>query len=117
MTIREVANLLGLKVLSGSGNLDRTVDSVYCSDMLSRVMGGGSKDCIWITVQTHMNVIAVATLLEMACVIFPEDIEAEKAVYDTSEKEGIPLLSTNLSAYELCGKMYELRLGRHEGGC
>jgi len=117
MEIAVLIDRLSLKVLSGSKNLNRSVSSVYCSDMLSRVMTSGLKEGLWITVQTHMNVVAVASLLEMACVLFPEGLEAESDVLQMSEKEGIPLLSSNLTAYELAGRLYEMGVGRHENSC
>jgi len=105
---------LSLKVLSGSEKLYRTVSSVYCCDMLSRVMAGALKDAALITVQTHMNVVAVASLIEIACIIFPEGLEAEKDVIDMGTKEGIPILSSELTAYEIAGRLYEMGIGRHE---
>ena len=114
MEIATLIERLSLKVLSGNEKLYRSVSSVYCCDMLSRVMAGALKDAALITVQTHMNVVAVASLIEIACIIFPEGLEAEKNVLDMSIKEGIPILSSELTAYEIAGKLYGMGIGRHE---
>lgn len=114
MNIVTLTERLSLKVLSGSDKLCRNVSSVYCCDMLSRVMAGALKDAALITVQTHMNVVAVASLIEIACIIFPEGLEADKDVLDMSAKEGIPILSSELTAYEISGRLYEMGIGRYE---
>ena len=60
----------------------------------------------WVTVQTHMNVIAVAVLSEMACVILPENIPMEQESLDKAAAEGMCVLSSPLSGYEICGRMH-----------
>jgi len=112
--IATLTEKLSLKVLSGNDKLYRDVSSVYCCDMLSRVMAGALKDGVLVTVQTHMNVVAVASLIELACIIFPEGLEAENEVLDKSVEEGIPILSSELTAYEIAGKLYEIGIGRYE---
>ncbi len=114
MDIATLTERLPLKVLSGNEKLHRSVSSVYCCDMLSRVMVGALKDAALITVQTHMNVVAVASLIEIACIILPEGLGAEIDVIDMATKEGIPILSSELTAYEIAGKLYEMGIGRYE---
>jgi predicted transcriptional regulator len=74
-------------------------------------MAHGSDGMAWITVQTHMNVIAVASLHEMSCVIIPEGIAVEQEVLDKAAEEGIAVLGTGLDAYRICGKMAEAGIG------
>ena len=74
-------------------------------------MAHGSDGMAWITVQTHMNVIAVASLHEMSCVIIPEGIAVEQEVLDKAAEEGIAVLGTQLDAYRICGKMAEAGVG------
>ena len=59
----------------------------------------------WGTVQSHVNVIAVAVLMEMACVILVEDVQPEEATLAKAKEEGLPVLSTDKTAYEVCGMM------------
>ncbi len=108
MKISQMVEALSLKVLAGEGLLDREVLSGYCCDLLSRVMAKGKKGMAWITVQTHMNIVAVASLVEMACIIIPEGIEVERKVLDKAEEEGIVMLSSDLTAFELAGKLYQM---------
>ena len=80
MTIRELVPLLEAKILSEGEDMDREIQCGYTCDLLSWVMGHGEEGMAWVTVQTHLNVIAVAALAEMACVILPEDISMEPDV-------------------------------------
>ena len=73
MQVSEFVALSGCKVLTGEYE-DRQIVSGYTCDLLSHVMGKGQADMAWITVQAHMNVIAVASLMDFACVIIPESL-------------------------------------------
>ena len=73
-------------------------------------MAHGKAGMAWITVQTHMNVIAVASLMEMAAVIIPEDIEMEEASLEKAREEGICVLQSSRTAYELCAMMAQAGL-------
>ena len=71
MKIRELLPLLEAKCLTPGAALEKEVRCGYTCDLLSWVMAHGEEGMAWVTVQTHMNVIAVAVLSEMACVILP----------------------------------------------
>ena len=68
-------------------------------------MAHGAPGMAWVTVQTHLNVIAVAVLSDMACVILPESIEMEKESLDKAVSEGMCVLQSPLSGYEICGRL------------
>ena len=100
MQVSEFVTLCGGKVLTGEYE-DRTIACGYTCDLLSHVMGKGQADMAWITVQAHMNVIAVAALLDFACVIIPEDLPVDEAIVKKAAQEDIILLSSSLTAFEL----------------
>ena len=100
MTVSEFVSLSGGKVLTGDYG-DREIACGYTCDLLSHVMGKGQADMAWITVQAHMNVIAVAALLDFACVIIPEDLPVDEAIVKKAAQEDIILLSSSLTAFEL----------------
>jgi len=106
MTVEQIVKELSLKVLTGRDHLKREISSVYCGDLLSRVMAKSSKGSLWITIQTHVNIVAVATLLEMACIIIPEDIAVDEKTLAKAEEEHVVILSSPLSAYTLSGRLY-----------
>lgn len=100
MKISEFAALSGAKILTGEYE-DREIACGYTCDLLSHVMGKGQADMAWITVQAHMNVIAVAALLDFACVIIPENLPVESAIIERAKDEDIIMLSSDKTAYEL----------------
>lgn len=100
MLVSEFVKASGGRVLTGDYD-DRTIDSGYTCDLLSHVMGKGSADMAWITVQAHMNVIAVAALLDFACVIIPEGLPVEETIVSKAAQEDIILISCTQTAYEL----------------
>lgn len=105
MKVREVAERLGLKALTGESGLDREVSGGYSCDLLSWVMSHGAKDNIWITVQVHPNIVAVAVLAEFSCIIIPEEIEVEGITLEKAEHEGVAILQSLDNAFDICGKL------------
>ena len=106
MTLENLIALTGAKNMTPGLPLDTQVSCGYTCDLLSWVMAHGKQGMAWITVQTHMNVIAVATLLDMACVILPENIAIEQATLDKATEEEIPVLGSGKTSYELAGLLY-----------
>ena len=107
MTIKELIPLIEAKELTKEADLNKEVLCGYTCDLLSWVMGHGQEGMAWVTVQTHMNVIAVALLSDMACVIMPEGIEMEKESLDKADAEGMCVLQSPLSSDEICGRRHE----------
>ena len=105
MKLNELIPLIDAKILV-QGNTDADISCGYTCDLLSWVMAHGEPGMAWVTVQTHLNVIAVAVLSEMACVILPESIEMEQESLDKARSEGMAVLSSPLPAYEICGRLY-----------
>ena len=108
MKVQELVDKLGLKVLSGANGLDREIDGCYISDLLSDVMGNAMEGNIWITLQTHKNVMAVASLKELACVILVKDLVPNAETIEQSNDDGLPVLQTSLPTYEIAGLVYNL---------
>ena len=92
MRVSELERLCGATCLTGEYE-DREIACGY--------MGRGQADMAWITVQTHMNVIAVAALMDFACVVFPEGLPVEAAIVDKARQEDVILLSSGQTAFEL----------------
>lgn len=108
MLISDICKNTGIKVLAGEEGLNREITGVYICDLLSWVMAHGKKGEAWITVQTHVNIIAVAALLELSCIIIPEEIEVEEETLKKADEEGIPVLQSTLSSYELAKLLYSM---------
>ena len=108
MKVQELVDALNLKVLSGANGLDREIEGCYVSDLLSDVMGNAEMGNIWVTLQVHKNVMAIASLKELACVILVKGQTASDDTLEQSNDEGIPFLSTPMETFETAGKIYEL---------
>ena len=113
MTVGELMRALEAKNLTAGVPDGKEVLCGYTCDLLSWVMAHGEEGMAWITVQTHLNVIAVAALAEMACVILPEGISMEEESVRKATQEGLCVLSTPLTAYEACGRMAALGIPAH----
>ncbi|MBP9989902.1 MAG: serine kinase [Bacteroidales bacterium] len=108
MTVQELVNALKLTVLSGKDGLNREIEGCYVSDLLSDVMGNAEINNVWVTLQTHKNVMAIASLKELACVILVKGQSASEETLAQSNEEGIPFLSTTMQTFETAGKIYDL---------
>ena len=80
---------------------DREVDGAYMGDLLSWVMGKADSSNVWITIMSNINVIAVATLTDVSCVVLAEGVKLDPEVMSTAEAKGVNVLSSALSAYEI----------------
>ena len=100
MTIKEILEKTGWKLVTAGLDDEREVSGVYCGDLLSWVMGNGQPGQAWITVQSHMNVIAVASLREFPCVILAEGASFPDDVKERAEGEELILIESPLPVYE-----------------
>ena len=80
--------------------MDNEISGAYICDLLSWVMSHANKGDVWITVHTHLNIVAVALLVEVACILVPEGIQVEEATIKKAN-EGIAILSSNKTAYQI----------------
>ena len=110
MTLREMIEKLELIVVAETGALDETVSGGYVSDLLSHVMGQAKAGQIWITMQGHQNIIAVASLVGLSAVIVAGGVEPEEQTVVKARDQEVVLCKTNLSTYEVAGRLYNLEL-------
>lgn len=107
MTVAELASKIEAKVICLPSG-EREVCGGYVGDLLSWVMGRAPADCAWVTIMSNINVIAVASLADVACVIFSEDVEPDEDALSKAKVQGINLLSVSSGSYEICAKLSEL---------
>ena len=109
MTLQEIIAKLNLKVLTTPRDFSAiTPKGGYASDLLSCAMAGAQPDNVWVTLQAHMNVVAVASLREVAAVIITEGAQPEADVLAKATEQGVILLSTSAPSYEVVGKLWEM---------
>ena len=108
MKINEIITALDLKLISGSNGLGNEITGGYVSDLLSDVMGNAKEGQVWITLQTHQNIIAVGSLKDIAAIIIVKGLVPDADTIEKSNIENIPVLSTVLDTYNITGKLFEL---------
>jgi predicted transcriptional regulator len=108
MKISDIIQPLDLRVLSGRNGLTNELKGGYVSDLLSDVIGNAKEGEIWITLQTHQNIIAVASLKDVAAIIIVKGAIPEADTIEKSNIENIPVLVTDLDTFNIAGRLYEL---------
>jgi hypothetical protein len=108
MTLREVAERLGMKPVSALSRLSQESTGGYVSDLLSDVMANAKAGDVWITLQVHQNIVAVATLKELAAIIIIGGRQPEKQTLAKAEVENIPILLSERPAFEVAGQLYQM---------
>ncbi|RKX28779.1 MAG: serine kinase [Candidatus Zixiibacteriota bacterium] len=108
MTVTEVIEKLGLHVLTSKEVSDTKVTGGYTCDLLSDVIANSKTGYLWITMQTHQNVLAVAKLKDLAGIIFVNGRQPDKDIIQKANEEHIAVLSTDESAFSISGQLYQL---------
>lgn len=108
MKVNELAEKLGFDMVNRGADPECDVTGGYTSDLLSDVMGNIEEGMIWITLQVHRNIIAVASLKEVAAILLINGAELDGESLKQAEKEGVTVLSTPMPCFEASGRIYEL---------
>ncbi|MCL6614761.1 MAG: serine kinase [Firmicutes bacterium] len=109
MRLGELVEILGLEALV-PGDPDREVTGGYVSDLLSDVMAHARAGAVWVTIQTHQNVVAVASLLSLAAVIVAGGYRPEAETLAKAAAEGVAVYAAADSSFAVAGRLYGLGL-------
>lgn len=110
MTTKEIVEELGLKALSEYE--EREITGVFVSDMISDVMAGAKSGNLWLTIQTHKSIVSAANLVDSSAIIISGGKKVPKETTDLASKYMIAVLLSDLTTFELVGKLYKLGLGQ-----
>ena len=108
MTVSDIVKNFGLQTRAGRDRLLEEVTGGYASDLLSDVIAHSRKGNIWITIQTHPNIVAVATMKELSGIILTGGRTPDPDTVQKAEEEGIPILVSPLYTFELVGRLYRI---------
>ena len=109
MNLQQIIDQLNLTVLTEPRDFaEITPTGGYSSDLLSCVMAGAKKGHLWITLQAHLNIVAIAALNEVAAIIISENAQPDSASIAKANQQGVILLSTPQPTYEINGKLWEM---------
>jgi predicted transcriptional regulator len=114
MKLQDLVNKLSLNVLSHNEGLERIISGGYVSDMLSDVLAHSQEGNIWITIQTHPNIVAVAKLKNLVGVLIASEKSPEEETLKKAVVEKITIMTTPLSTFEAAGKVYQLLQDEHK---
>ena len=105
MKIRDVCEVISATVVCGDDQ--KSFDGVYVGDLLSRAMSHVQCDNLWVTIMSNLNVVAVAPLTEPCAIVLAESVVLQADAQKSAEENGITVLSSPLSAYEICTRLYQ----------
>lgn len=108
MTVKDVAEKLNLKFYSGESLAEKTADGCYIGDLLSLAMSKVQADYVWITIQTNVNIVAVAALADAGCIIVADGCVPDEKTVERATEQDIIILGSDMSAYELAVKLAEM---------
>ncbi len=108
MKLKEIVENLQLQVLVGQERLETEVTGGYTSDLLSDVMANSKGKNLWITLQTHENIVAVAKLKDLAGIIIINNRKPDEETLKRAKDEQVTLLASGESAFSITGKLYGL---------
>jgi predicted transcriptional regulator len=106
--VRDIVEKLECEVAAGAGSLDNHVSFGYSSDLLSDVMAGAGQGDVWVTVQIHQNIVAVASLTGVSAVVVAGGANPAHETVLKADEEGIPLLTTSKPSFEVAGMLYQM---------
>lgn len=108
MKLQQIVDALDLNVRAGADLLDQEITGGYVSDLLSDVLSNSDEGNIWITLQIHKNIVAVASMKGLAGIILINGREPEEDTIAKAEEENIPIMVSELKAFDLIGKLHAL---------
>lgn len=78
----------------------KEITGVYIGDLLSWVMGRANSGDVWITIMSNINIVAVASLADTACIVVTEGVELDNDVKTTAAEKGVNILSFEGSTFD-----------------
>ncbi len=101
LTVSDAIDLFELKVVAGASHIDNKISSVHIGDLLSFVMDKAEAGCAWITIHGQLNIVAVAVLANISCIIVSENVKVADDTIKRAELEGVPILTTSRTTFDM----------------
>jgi len=89
------------------GDLSRSISKVFCCDLLSIAMAKAPKDGVWVTVMGNRNALAVATLVDISCIVLAEGATFDELTLEQAKREGITVLKTELPVFDIALEIHK----------
>lgn len=108
MILNEIVKSLNLDVRAGQSGLEKEVQGGYASDLLSDVIANAKEGDLWVTLQIHQNIVAVAFLNNIAGIIIVGGRKPDADTLSKAEEQGVVIMVSELPTFELVGRLYEM---------
>ncbi len=108
--LKEIAAKLGWELKTPNVPIDVEVKTGYASDLLSDVLANSVEGDLWVTRQTHLNIVAIAVMRDLAGILLVNGAEPESDTLDKAIEKMVPIFRTRMPAFEVVGKLYQLGL-------
>jgi hypothetical protein len=108
VNIAEAARKMEGTLVAAKTAAGREIQGGYASDLLSDVMGNSREGDIWVTLQKHVNIVAVAQLNGLAAIVLVNNRQPEPDTLARAEELGIPIISTPMQAFDVIGALYSM---------
>jgi len=112
MKLIEIIEKLKLEVRTGSDQLDVEITGGYASDLMSDVIARAEEGNLWVTLQTHQNIVAVAVMKSLHGIILINSREPDEDTVQKASAQGVPIMISKMSMFELVGRLFELGIGK-----
>ena len=108
MKLKEIVEKLGLEVRGVFKDIEGDINKGYVSDLLSDVLANSEENDLWVTLQIHPNIVAVASIKGLSGIVIINGREPAEETIKKAEEEKIPIMVSQLTSYELVGRLYAL---------
>ncbi len=108
MQLKKIVDALNLTVIHEGDLLAKEVSGGYVGDLLSDVIASGREGDLWITIQVHENIIAVATLKDLTAIILSKNSQILEETLESAQAENVTLLSSPLTSFEIVCELAKL---------
>ena len=110
MKLSQIVEKFSLKVSCNVNKLDVEVVNGYVSDLLSDVLANSDENYLWITLQIHPNIVAIASIKRLSGIVIINGREPEEETVKKAEEKAIPIMVSQMTAFELSGRLYAFGL-------
>lgn len=106
MKVADILKWENTKILCCEDSIANIITDGYVSDLLSDVIAHANENMAWITIQTHKNIVAIASLKELACIIITNNNIPADDLIEAAKQENIPIITTSMTSFDTAGKLY-----------
>jgi hypothetical protein len=108
MKLKDLAERLGWELKTRNVPLEAEVQSGYSSDLLSDVLANSIEGDLWVTRQTHLNIVAIAVMRDLSGILLANGAEPDPDTLEKAAEKMVPIFRTTLPTFEVVGRLYQL---------